>query len=148
MADPTQRTDRFELISACDAETLLNLADDVLDGETPVRILQEPKPQLLMQQVREPVERRPFNLGEVLVTAAEVTVAGERGFAMVAGKAESKAVSGAILDAAVAAGHDATDRICEALAAAETTRDDVYRRQWNESRATTVDFETMEDEDE
>ena len=147
MADPTDRTDRFELIAACDADTLVELADEVLDGETPVRILQEPKPQLLMQQVREPVERRPFNLGEILVTAAEVTVAGERGFSMVAGKAESKAVSGAILDAAVAAGHEVSNRICETLVDADRDRDAVRRRQWNESRATTVQFETMEDED-
>ncbi|SFK67860.1 alpha-D-ribose 1-methylphosphonate 5-triphosphate synthase subunit PhnG [Halogranum rubrum] len=148
MADPTERTDRFELIAACDADTLVGLADEVLDGETPVRILQEPKPQLLMHQVREPVERRPFNLGEVVVTAAEVTIAGERGFAMVAGKAESKAVSGAILDAAVAANHATADRICESLVDAEVDRDETRRRQWNESRATTVAFETMEDEDE
>ncbi|RBI58723.1 phosphonate C-P lyase system protein PhnG [halophilic archaeon] len=147
MADPHDRSDRFELIAACDGSTLVGLAEDLLDGETPVRILQQPKPQLLMQQVREPVERRPFNHGEVLVTAAEVEFADERGFAMVAGKAESKAVSGAIVDAAVAADHDASGRICETLSSAAAGRANARRRQWNESRATTVAFETMEDEE-
>ncbi|WP_363466693.1 phosphonate C-P lyase system protein PhnG [Halogeometricum borinquense] len=148
MPDLTDRTERFELIAACDDSTLVELAEDVLDGETPVKIVQEPKPQLLMHRVREPVERRPFNLGEVLVTAAEVSFAGERGFAMVAGKAETKAVSGAIVDAAVEADHDATERICTRLREAHTDREATRRRQWNESRATTVQFETMEDEDE
>jgi alpha-D-ribose 1-methylphosphonate 5-triphosphate synthase subunit PhnG len=148
MAEPHDRSDRFELIAACGGETLVRLADDVLDGQTPVRVLQEPKSQLLMQQVREPVERRPFNLGELLVTTAEVECAGERGFAMVPGKAESKAVSGAIVDAAVAAGHEAAPHICETLTDAASDRSKRRRRQWNESRATTVAFETMEDEDE
>ncbi|WP_231188401.1 phosphonate C-P lyase system protein PhnG [Haladaptatus sp. DYF46] len=148
MTDPTDRTDRFELIAACDGDTLVGLADDLLDGERPLRILQEPKPQLVMHRVREPVERRPFNLGEVLVTAAEVAFADERGFAMVAGKAESKAVSGAIVDAAVAGDHPEANRICTVLIDAETDREATRRRQWNESRATTVEFETLEDEDE
>ncbi|WP_282352249.1 phosphonate C-P lyase system protein PhnG [Haloferax volcanii] len=148
MADPTNRTARFELIAACDGDTLVELAETVLDGEIPVRILQEPKPQLLMQRVQEPVERRPFNLGEVLVTAAEVSFGGERGFAMVPGKAETKAVSGAIVDAAVEANHDATERICARLRDTKADRKATRKRQWNESRATTVQFETMEDEDE
>lgn len=147
MAELHDRSDRFELIAACGGDTLVRLADDLLDGETPVRILQEPKSQLLMQQVREPVERRPFNLGELLVTTAEVEYAGARGFAMVPGKAEPKAVSGAIVDAAVAANHDETPRIYETLTDAAADREERRRRQWNESRATTVAFETMEDDE-
>ena len=147
MADPTDRTERFELIAGCDGETLVGLADDLLDGETPVHVLQEPKAQLLMQRVREPVERRPFNLGEVLVTAAEVEYDDERGFAMVAGKAEAKAVSGAIVDAAVAAGHPEHAQICDTLSGAAADREATRRRQWAESRATTVEFDTMEDEE-
>ncbi|WP_254546771.1 phosphonate C-P lyase system protein PhnG [Halomarina pelagica] len=146
MADPHDRADRFELIAACDERTLVGLADDLLDGTTPVRLLREPTPQLLMQRVREPVYRRAFNLGEVLVTAAEVEYAGARGFAMVAGKAESKAVAGAIVDAAVDADHGTAARVCATLTASAADREAARRRQWNESRATTVAFETMEGE--
>ena len=144
--DVYDRSDRFEMIAACNREILVDSANAILDGETEVRILQEPTPQLVMQQVTEPVEKRPFNLGEVLVTAAEVELEEERGFAMVAGKSEAKAVSGAIVDAAVAAGHSRSETIASDLEGATAARENRRQRQWAESRATTVEFETMEDE--
>jgi alpha-D-ribose 1-methylphosphonate 5-triphosphate synthase subunit PhnG len=146
MDDPYDRSDRFELIAACDEETLVGFADDLLDEDVQLRVLQEPRPQLVMQQAVEPVEHQPFNLGEVVVTAAEVELDDAKGFAMVAGKAERKALAGAVVDAGVALGHPRTDDIAEGLTAAATERSERRRRQWAESRATTVDFETMEDE--
>jgi alpha-D-ribose 1-methylphosphonate 5-triphosphate synthase subunit PhnG len=144
--DATDRSNRFELIAACDGDTLAACADDVLDGTTPLRIRQEPKPQLVMQQVTEPVERQPFNLAEVLVTAAEVEVGDTDGFAMVAGKAERKALAGAIVDAAIAGGYAPTDGFIDRLEAGAAEREERRRQQWAESRATTVEFATMEDE--
>jgi alpha-D-ribose 1-methylphosphonate 5-triphosphate synthase subunit PhnG len=146
MDDVYDRSDRFEMIAACDEETLVVAANTILDGETEIRILQEPAPQLVMHQVTEPVEKRPFNLGEILVTAAEVELEGERGFAMIAGKSEAKAISGAIIDAAVAAEHPHSKTIATNLEEAVTARENRRQRQWAESRATTVEFETMEDE--
>ena len=133
------------MIAACDGETLVDLAETVLDGETRVRVLQAPKPKLVMQRVREPVHNDQFNLGEVLVTPAEVEIDGERGFAMVAGRAEAPAVSGAIVDAAVAADHPRADQIKRTLAEGMIERAARRQRQWAESRATTIEFETMED---
>ncbi len=145
MEDVHDRNDRFEMIAVCDDETLVGHADAILDGSTPVRIRQEPTPKLVMQRVREPVEGRPFNLGEVLVTSAEVELGDARGFAMVGGKAEAKAVSGAIVDAAVAAGHPRAGAIAADLEAAADAREQRRRREWAESRATTISFDTMED---
>jgi alpha-D-ribose 1-methylphosphonate 5-triphosphate synthase subunit PhnG len=145
MTDPHDRSDRFELIAACDDETLVEQADAVVDGGTEVRVLQAPTPQLVMQQVTEPVRRQPFNLGEVLVTAAEVELQDAKGFAMVPGKAEKPALSGAVLDAAVAADHPRTDSIVTALESAAEERDRARRQRWGETRETTVDFEEMED---
>ncbi len=146
MADPTDRSDRFELIAKCDAETLAQHANAVLDGDPSISFLQEPRPQLLVQQVREPVERRPFNLGEVVVTPAEVAVNGEQGFAMRMGKAERAALSGAIVDAAVAGGHELTPTITDSLAdAGRRTRQD-RAEDWAETKHTQVVFETMEDQ--
>jgi alpha-D-ribose 1-methylphosphonate 5-triphosphate synthase subunit PhnG len=133
------------MIAACEGRTLVDLAETVLDGETPVRVLQAPKPQLVMQRIREPVHGEPFNLGEVLVTPAEVELDGERGFAMVAGRAEAPAVSGAIVDAAVAADHPRADWIKRELEEGMTERSERRQRQWAESRATTIEFETMEE---
>ncbi|WP_135363762.1 phosphonate C-P lyase system protein PhnG [Halosimplex halophilum] len=146
MDDPHDRSDRFELIAAADGDELERLADSVLAEDPHLRVLQEPRPQLVMQRVREPVERRPFNLGEVVATPAEVSLEGARGFAMVPGKAERAAFAGAVVDAAVAADHAVTDEAVEALSQAAEAHDRERRREWAESRHTTVEFETMEDD--
>ncbi|MFW5900170.1 MAG: phosphonate C-P lyase system protein PhnG [Halodesulfurarchaeum sp.] len=146
MINAYSRSERFELIATCDGSVLTRFADEVLESEPPLTVLQEPKPTLLMQQVREPVERRPFNLGEVVVTPAEVSLDGERGFAMRPGKAERAALSGAIVDAAVAGNHGRTDAIVDELEAASETRSADRANEWAKSRHTAVEFETMEDE--
>jgi alpha-D-ribose 1-methylphosphonate 5-triphosphate synthase subunit PhnG len=146
MVDPHDRSERFELIAACEASTLARFANEVLEDDPPLSVRQEPRPQLLMQRVREPVERRPFNLGEVLVTPAEVELAGERGFAMVPGKAERAALSGAIVDAAVAADHERTPAIVSALADVAARQREQRQQAWAESKHTAVEFETMEDQ--
>lgn len=140
------RTRRFELIAQAPRESLIEHATAMLDDDLPIRILQEPDPQLLMHRVTDPVEQRPFNLGELLVTTAEVQLAGEKGYAMVPGRARDKAVSGAIVDAAIEADHDRRPAIVADLEAADADRQQCRRRRWAESRATTVEFATMEDE--
>ena len=146
MVDPHDRSDRFELIADCDGATLARFANDVLEDDPPLAVRQEPRPQLVMQQVVEPVERRPFNLGEVVVAPAEVELDGHRGFARLPGKAERAALSGAIVDAAVAGGHRLTEAITTTLADVAADRAASRRQAWAESKHTTVDFETMEDE--
>jgi len=146
MVDPYDRSDRFELIATCDGGTLGRFANEVLADDPPLSVRQEPRPQLIMHRVREPVERRPFNLGEVLVTPAEVDLDGVLGFAMVPGKNERAALSGAIVDAAVAAGHETASDIVEALVDVDARRREKRRLAWAESKHTTVDFQTMEGE--
>jgi alpha-D-ribose 1-methylphosphonate 5-triphosphate synthase subunit PhnG len=145
MDDPHERGDRFELIAVCEGETLAELANEVLAGDPPFGVLQEPRPQLVMQRVREPVEHRSFNLGEVVVTPAEVRVGEAEGFAMRPGKAERHALSGAIVDAAVAGDHPLSERITTALAAAGRAFERERRASWAQSRHTTVDFGVMEE---
>jgi alpha-D-ribose 1-methylphosphonate 5-triphosphate synthase subunit PhnG len=145
MEDPHDRNDRFELIAACEGATLARFADDILAGDPSLSVLQEPRPQLVMQRVREPVQHRPFNLGEVVVTPAEVRLDGSRGFAMRPGKAERGALSGAVVDAAVAGGHPKTEEIVDALARAGAEHDRDRRREWSRSRHTAVEFDVRED---
>jgi alpha-D-ribose 1-methylphosphonate 5-triphosphate synthase subunit PhnG len=145
MVDPYDRSDRFELIAACEGATLARFANDVLEDDPLLSVRQEPRPQLLMQRVREPVERRPFNLGEVVVTSAEVELDGTRGFAMLPGKAERGALSGAIVDAAVAADREEAATIVAALEDVDARRREQQREDWAESKHTAVEFETMED---
>ena len=146
-ATVSDRNDRFEMISACQEATLVEHAEAVLESSTPVEILQAPTPQLVMQQVTEPVNEQPFNLGEVLTTAAEARVADAKGFAMVAGKAEAKAVAGAIVDAAVDAEHPRSTAIATDLEAAAADYRQRRRQEWAESQATTVEFSSMEGEE-
>lgn len=146
MVDPHDRSDRFELIAGCDGATLARFANDVLEDDPPLSVRQDPRPQLVMQRVVEPVERRPFNLGEVVVTPAEVELDGHRGFAMLPGKAERAALSGAIVDAAVAGGHPLTEAITTELTDVATDRRASRRQAWAQSKHTAVDFGTMEDE--
>lgn len=147
MVDPHDRSDRFELIAACEEATLARFANDVLEADPPLSVRQEPRPQLLMQQVQEPVQRRSFNLGEVLVTPAEVELDGARGFAMLPGKAERGALSGAIVDAAVAGGHEETSSIVAGLEEVADRRREQRQRKWAESKHTAVEFGTMEDQE-
>jgi alpha-D-ribose 1-methylphosphonate 5-triphosphate synthase subunit PhnG len=146
MEDPNDRSDRFELIAATGEDVLARWANEILEPDPPLTVLQEPKPKLLMQRVREPVERRPFNLGEVVVTPAEVELDGARGFAMQPGKAERAALSGAIVDAAIADGHERSAAMLDELSAVAERRRAEQTRAWSESRHTAVEFETMEDD--
>jgi alpha-D-ribose 1-methylphosphonate 5-triphosphate synthase subunit PhnG len=146
MDDPADRADRFELLAACEDDALARMANGVLESDPQLAVVQEPKPQLLMQQVREPVERRLFNLGEVVVTPAEVELGGARGFSMVPGKAERAALSGAIVDAAVAGDHPKRSELTAELERVADRHQTERREEWNESKHTAVEFETMEDD--
>lgn len=146
MDEASDRIERFELIAGCDGEVLGRLANDVLAADPELAVRQDPRPVLCPQQVREPVEGRPITLGEVVLTPAEVELDGTRGFAMVPGKAERAALSGAIVDAALAGGHDRRDEMRAELERVAADREAERERQWAESRHTTVDFETLEDD--
>lgn len=144
----TDRSTRFEAIATCEESTLVALADEVLEAEPEpdLNVVQEPKPQLVMQRVVEPVESLAFNLGEVLVTAAEIRLDEANGFAMVGGKAEHAALAGAVVDAAVAGNRPEAPKIERALEEAVDAQIDDRARTWAESKQTTVEFNTMEDE--
>ncbi|WP_435186785.1 phosphonate C-P lyase system protein PhnG [Halobellus sp. EA9] len=140
------RTDRFELIAACDEGRLGELADAVLADGCELSIRQEPTVQLVMQRAVEPVEGQPFNLGEVVVTVAEVLVDGAKGFAMVPGKDERGALSGAVVDAAVVADHERRPEIEAALREAAEEQDARRAREWAHTQETGVEFTTMEED--
>ena len=60
--------------------------------------------------------------------------------------AERAALSGAIVDAAVAGGHPLTEAITTELTDVATDRRASRRQAWAQSKHTAVDFGTMEDE--
>jgi alpha-D-ribose 1-methylphosphonate 5-triphosphate synthase subunit PhnG len=136
------RERRLEAISLASSGLLEELADDVLQT-LDVEVSRGPTVGLLMVRVEEPSERRRFNFTEVTVSEAEVTAAGHRGYAMVMGRAPDKALAGAILDAAIEAGHPTSDVIEERLTA--VLRDEAQRQAaaWERVSPTRVRFEEM-----
>jgi alpha-D-ribose 1-methylphosphonate 5-triphosphate synthase subunit PhnG len=101
-----------------------------------------------MLQVREPVRRERFYLGEVVVTRCEVTVAEQRGWAMVAGEHDKAALAAAVCDCVsrtsepgLAALRASIDQLCaetaERLASARS-------QEWSTLEPTRVAFEEFE----
>ncbi len=70
----------------------------------PVELIQKPVAQTLLVPVRDPINNGRFISGEVLVTSAIVKVGEFKGWAMVMDDTPERAVAGAVLDAAFAAG--------------------------------------------
>ncbi|WP_182021505.1 phosphonate C-P lyase system protein PhnG [Haloquadratum walsbyi] len=144
--DRNDRTIRFEQIAHAEIKTLETLANRVLATNPSLSVLQEPHPQLIMQQVTDPVEHQQFNLGEIVVTPAEVSINDAQGFAMYPGKQERAALSGAIIDAAVAGNHTHAEIIQNKLDTMDERRKQQRDKTWSESQHTAVEFETMENE--
>jgi len=112
-----EREQRLEAISLSDSETLECLADQVLETLA-VEVARGPAVGLLMVRAEEPSDRLQFNFAEVTVSEAEVTAEGQRGYAVVMGRAPEKALAGAILDVALELGHPASPDIESSLAKA------------------------------
>jgi alpha-D-ribose 1-methylphosphonate 5-triphosphate synthase subunit PhnG len=145
MTDSYDRSDRFELIAACPPAPLHEHADAVLADDPDLRILQAPTAQLLRHQIHEPVARSRFNLGEVLVTTAEVELGAAKGYAMVPGRAEARALAGAVVDAAVAGGHPRSKAIAATLETAAAEREQGRDERWAEAQQTVVAFTELVD---
>jgi alpha-D-ribose 1-methylphosphonate 5-triphosphate synthase subunit PhnG len=141
------RGKRTELLARAEADEVRQLAEAFLSRRNiteELQVVSPPEVGMVMMQVREPVCKERFHLGEVVVTRAEVAVAGARGWAMRQGADRETALAAALLDAC--AEHDrglATEvvalceRTAERLAAEE-------RREWDELRATAVSFEELD----
>lgn len=141
-AQVMDRERRLEAISLASGGLLEELADGVLQT-LDIEVSRGPTVGLLMVRVEEPSERRRFNFTEVTVSEAEVTASGQRGYAMVMGRAPEKALAGAILDAAVEAGHPAREAIEEQLAAVLREETQRQAEAWERVSPTRVRFEEM-----
>lgn len=115
---------------------------------TALTIVHPPTVGLVMMQVREPVCRERFYLGEVVVTRCEVLIDTHRGWAMVSGENKEAALAAALCDA-ISRTHEPEysllreniSRLC-----AETTEriDSFTRHEWSDLAPTRVNFEEFE----
>ena len=140
----TDTSARTELLARA-ADTLVRDAAERCLGllGTPT-IITSPETGIVMMQVREPVVRERFHLGEVVVTRAEVELAGHRGWAMRQGADRMAALAAAICDAAAHAGGEAADCV-EQLCADTSEHLARTERQLCERLApTVVEFEELD----
>jgi len=136
------RDKRFELIARADSERICEIAEQIL-ADTTVEVIKKPSSGMIMMRFRDTAEKCIFNLGEVLVTEAEVRIDEELGYAMVMGRDPETALAGAILDAAVESGHPLAPEIIDLLRSEEVRLKEALQKTWAEVATTKVDFEVM-----
>lgn len=111
-------------------------------------IIHPPTVGLVMMQVREPVCRERFYLGEVVVTRCEVLIDTHRGWAMVSGENKEAALAAALCDAISRTHEPEYSRLRESISRLcdETTEriDSSTRREWSDLAPTRVNFEEFE----
>ena len=135
---------RAELLAAATPEELTTLAERLIaDGLTDLTVVKPPRTGLVMMQVREPVARERFYLGEVLVTECTVELGGALGWSMREGDDRIAVVAAALLDAVAAAVHPAAaevEALCQLVAA---RRQAARAAEWDEIAPTIVEFEDL-----
>lgn len=86
----------FEILMQADTEDIAPLAEQ-LRRSVPNKIIKQPAQEAVMFRAEESVEKIDFNVGEILVTSAQVRVNDSIGFSMVMDVDETKALDCALL---------------------------------------------------
>lgn len=138
------RTTRCETLAQASPAAAGRLADLILDGSLgDVQLVLPPTVGMLMARAIDGAQSETFNLGEVLVSEARVSIAGHEGWGMVMGSNADHALAAAIVDAGLEAGHAASTRITADLTEiAETLARDAAD-EFQHVAPTRVDFETF-----
>mgnify|MGYP003342687833 FL=1 len=132
-------------------ERLVELGEQCLASGTlrsSLVVTQPPACGTVMVQVREPVRRERFYLGEILVTRCEVRLGTERGWAMIDGDEPRAALAAALCDAIsrttaeeFAPLRQAIDDLCRETREYLSAQD---QRRWDQIADTRVRFEEFE----
>jgi len=141
---PAQIDRRAELLAVADGIAVREVAERCLQRLGEPVIITPPETDIVMMQVREPIVRERFHLGEVVVTRADVELGGHRGWSMRQGTDRVVTLAAAICDAAArGGGESAADvaRLCS------DTADSIERREADLAarlRPTIVEFEELD----
>lgn len=145
------REKRTELLAIADTDAVQRLAERALSNtsvsETLV-VTKKPETGLVMMQVREPVCKERFYLGEIAATRAEVLVGNEKGWAIRLGTDKAAVLGAAILDAICEIVQDDLLELQKDVRAlcVETARIESISavHEWNEISPTIVNFEELD----
>ena len=135
--------ERAELLAVAEAEEVVALAESCLAEYGNPVLLAPPEVGLVVMQVREPVCAERFHLGEVVVTRAEVEVAGARGWAMRLGDDRVATLAAAVCDAVAAGGGALAADVEQLCAATERRRAERQAAEWDDIAPTIVTFEEL-----
>jgi phosphonate C-P lyase system protein PhnG len=150
-ANSAKRERRSELLARATPELVRELAEQAL-GLTEVSkeltVTQPPQTGLVMMQVREPVCKERFYLGEVVTTRAEVALGETRGWSMRLGSDKQTALGAAICDVVAELGDARTDGLATQIEAlcdrTEYRLSQESALEWSEIAKTIVDFEELD----
>ena len=120
-ADPIGIERRAGLLAVADGDAVRNVAEVCLERLGAPTMVTPPETGIVMLQVREPVVRERFHLGEVVVTRADVELGGQRGWSMRQGTDRVATLAAAICDAGARCGDELAahvERLCD-----DTARD-------------------------
>jgi alpha-D-ribose 1-methylphosphonate 5-triphosphate synthase subunit PhnG len=138
------RDRRSELLALADRDRLVDLADQCLArGPQPV-IVSPPDIGMVLMEVREPVEQTRFQLGEVLVTRAEVELHGQRGWSLRMGGDRMAALAAAICDAEAEGEGTLAGEVADLCRQTEIEHEQRRDREWQELAPTEVSFEELD----
>jgi len=131
-------------LTAISAASATGLAERILDGSLgDVAVIIPPTVGMIMARAQDGAKGELFNFGEVLVTEARVSIGGHEGWGMVMGRAPDHALSVAVVDAGIEAGHPeraAIERELADLAAAQAER---AAEEWLRVAPTRVQFDVF-----
>ena len=138
------RLERFEALTVIPEQAAVRLAEFVLDGSLPdVTVISPPTLGMVMARAADGARGEVFNLGEVLVTEARVSVSGHEGWGMVIGRAPDHALSVAIVDAGLEAGHPQRAMIERELATLAAAAAASVDQEWQRVAPTRVQFDVF-----
>ncbi|MDR1238571.1 MAG: phosphonate C-P lyase system protein PhnG [Treponema sp.] len=123
---------------------LTSLAEQAAEGKE-AALLKGPEKTMVLLQVREPVRRSRFYLGELLAAHCVVELGGVRGAAVLMGDDLNKARAAAILDAAHSGGFPGFARVEGELLRLDAARKTELAKEAAEIRKTNVSFQSLED---
>jgi alpha-D-ribose 1-methylphosphonate 5-triphosphate synthase subunit PhnG len=141
------RQERWALLAAAGSRELIEVADACLGAADAFAVIAAPQVGCVSVQVREPILKQRFLLGDVLASRAEVELNGARGWALRLGDDRAAALAMAIIDAAAERPADASDsvaaaidRLCAELAGRLRQEE---AAEWAELAPTVVEFEEL-----
>lgn len=137
------REERLALLAAAGADELAACADACLAAAHDFAVVVPPRTGCVSAQVREPIMKERFVLGDVLACNAEVDFDGTRGWAMRLGDDQAATLAMAILDAAAESDPELAVRV-EGLCGRVAGRlERAEADEWAELAPTVVEFEEL-----